>query len=95
MNIYKFSVTHLIVILIVLIAIFALWKYKTVKEKLSFLPQNDLYGNKVSGKNEIDFVGNNDEFQLPPPYRKVPIEDNAIYITGMNKYLWDKSKIKN
>ena len=96
MNSYKFNISHLLILLVVLIMIFAIWKYNTINEKLTFLPQNDLYGNIVSGKDNIDFVQNNNNSiqNTPPPYRQLPMEDNAIYITGMNQYLWDKSKKK-
>lgn len=88
----KNSILYLTLALIIVLIALYYWKQKTT-ENLS-LPQSDIHWKTVSGETEFrnkKYETNQIE-NTNMNYSKIPLQSDTAYITGMNKYLWDKQK---
>lgn len=67
--------------------------YYWQKDRVEELTQPDLIWKDISGENEFRNKQNPDDSNDKSiPYTQVPIQNDPQFITGMNKYLWDKQK---
>jgi hypothetical protein len=92
-DIYKLNIYHLGGLLIITLGVLYYWN-RYNRENMSLSPQDDRYWGDVSGENEFrNKVYAQDQVENTNlPYTKIPMQNDTAYITGMNKYLWNKQK---
>lgn len=97
---YKQTIIIVVIMLFISIIAFTIWvKSRNKHEKMTLLAQDDTYFKDVSGQTEFrdkEYQNNNlhNKIYDTTPYTGVPLENDNAYITGINPYLWDKSKKK-
>lgn len=90
------SKNTLFYLLVAFAVVFTLWYYwnKSSDTESLNMPHQNTHWENISGeyqfRNQISDSNTNSESNLP--YTQVPMQNDTRFITGMNKYLWDKHK---
>jgi hypothetical protein len=99
MNMHKSknTIMYLVIALCLVLIILYIWNKRTENKEEITMPHQDIYWKHISGEIEHrDKTHNtditNDTNNTNLSYTKVPMENDTRFITGMNKYLWDKQK---